>query len=348
MRVDFSQERVLFLNHPEADYGGGFLHNGLCELLGADRVYDFPIKYSYHGNTHFYNHPDGSLGETGPFFWYEKKPIAWSVPVPTAQYVRDLLTSGFFTLVVLESCRRVTRKVYEDLADAIQKSGVKVVIHDGEDYSDYSGEFIAQVQPAMVLKREVRAGAGAFGFHVEGAPVWGFPFSAVTETVAVSEAEFLARQYDVAMLFGNTHKAREFLYDTFRLAKRLPAQYLGYGGRQDDDAQGNVSPADYLRTLSNSRMGASVRGYGYDTCRFWETIGRTALLVDTLDLHIPRGYTHGESCLVFSTADHALDLACEYAAKPKELYEIYRQGVLHTNRHHTNKQRAAYLYELLR
>ncbi len=72
--------KILFLNHPEQDYGEFFLFDGLCELFGDENIVTFPWKKSYYGIAdRGYILDDGKRGSTSPCPYMKKRYVdPWS------------------------------------------------------------------------------------------------------------------------------------------------------------------------------------------------------------------------------------------------------------------------------
>ena len=342
------QQRILFINHPEGDYGGAFLYNGLCQTLGAENVYDCPIKKSYHGQTHRYSIPAIENGCTCPFAWM---PIGHTCAWESADLTKDetiaeaeeLLRHHFFSLVIVESLRQTSIETLRKLLPAIKNSGIKIVIHDGEDYWNIDSTLIAEFYPAAYLKRERPKGSAEVSKE-NGVLFMAFPFSApipFSPTALVKEDI----QYDVALMFGDTFKLRRDLVNEFR--NSFDGKMYTAISSDSEHTQGLQQWEDYLRVMATAHMGVSARGFGRDTCRYWEVPLVTAMLCDDVDLCIPFPFINGETCFMYDSPKDAVDVVRKYAGT--ELCEmVYHSGLEHLRKHHTNKARVEYLFNVLK
>lgn len=347
--------KILFLNHPEADYGGAFLYTGLCEIAGAENVYDYPTKYSYHGVAHRYSTPSIENGFTTPFPWMKAYPFAWSADeqadaTKQVDAVRRMLAAKEFDLIIVESCRVIAMSSFMRFENEIRLSGAPVVLHDGEDGQHLCGSQIKQVRPALHLKRELSASnpASMHGFAIKPFP---FSFPVTDKTLGMMPQclpELAQTEWDVAFMCGSTFEIREritrlLLEEDVRrdlnvlLGSDNPSKF-------GDARVENLAPWDqYMIKLTHSRSGISARGYGYDTCRMWEVAISTLLITERLDLQIPDPYVNDVHCLIFSSMDelrkHLSDLA---DPEQDERFERLRMACLdHTMNHHTSTHRAA-------
>lgn len=338
---------VLFLNHSESDYGGAFLYNGLCNVFGARKVYDYPLKKSYHGETHHYSLPNITNGCTAPLPWMPAHPVAWGsdCSLDTA-CIRTQISKHFFSLVVLESCRYTVKQTYAQFADAIRESGTPVVLHDGEDYREVDEAFIADVKPTLFLKREVLAAAPLLDMRGEHRRL-AYPFSCPKVAPLVSKEEFQQRTYKAAMLFGNTAQIRKDLVNAFRSCDYADDVYCAMNS--DGEAKQTLLGWDaYNQMLTDSMIGVSARGFGWDTCRYWEIPTAAVLLTQPLNLRIPDPYVHEKTCFEFVSPQHAVQIVQSLTRyTPEHLYEVYCAGHAHTVAHHTNTARVGYMLSLL-
>src|SRR5215211_8374318 len=96
--------------------------------------------------------------------------------------------------------------------------------------------------------------------------------------------------------------------------------------------------AEYMRLLSRSKIGVSVRGLGYDTYRYWEIpYAGTLLLAETPQTVIPENFVDGREAVfapVEQLADRARDLL---RTDTREITDAGRRKLLAT---HTSVHRA--------
>ena len=336
---------VLFINHPEADYGGAFLFNGLCQYFGDKNVYDIPLKHSYHGIVHHYNTPQIHSGVTAPLPWTPTRDYAWQLPeAELLEQARALLRAGFFSLVVVESNRYFARRTFLDLKPEIAAAGIPVVVHDGEDYTAMNLKFLTETRAAVYLKRECQKGSQQ-PIKIADTHVLAFPFSSpIQPTSDVPNAtHFDQRRYDVAMLFGATNIIRDQLVNTFR--EHYRGNLYAAINSEQDAPQGLQAWPNYVATMQDAKLVVAAAGYGEDTVRYWEAPAFSAMLTQDVNLLIPNPFVHGETCLMFNTPMEAVALA--QSTPVERLQEIYENGWYHLMAYHTNRARIKYLMEYM-
>lgn len=261
--------KILYLNHPEADYSGYALYHGLCQVLGADNVVDFPSKRSYHGEIHHYpnQYPSGRVGgemTTGTREGGVTGPFEWSTPRLTREHseadVRGLLRAHQVDLVFCEAPRALTlhwlRQLRVDLPP-------RLILSDGEDYEDIRQDLIGEFRFGLYLKRDL---VPRFAGQVfQGCAVKPFPFS----TCLLERPPERERDIDVLCAMGDTHSIRK---------KILAAvERLGREGYRVDTAR--TSWHDYIDRLCRSKISVAPRGHGQDTLRRWDIPAAGALML---------------------------------------------------------------------
>lgn len=348
--------RILYLSHPESDYGGAFLYNGLCEVVGAHNVIDFPEKKSYHGIVHRYALPDIPNGMTGPLAWFpDGTPSVWpgdSTHEDHKAEVLRALRNDEYAFVVIESPRWVALKTYNELIGECPKMGqLPTVLHDGEDFYNM-GKAVRDIKPDIYLKREVHKDRNPIERVLMDSllqTVMAFPFSCPSAAVdrALSEAttQESSYDYDVALLFGATSPIRHTLFYEFRKVQDMHV-YSALSGDNSIESMTLRSWADYIRLMSRSRVAVSAMGYGIDTCRYWEVAAVTALLCDDVDLCIPHPFSHNETCLMYRSSSDAVNVA-RHAVKDGTYQAIAERGRRHLRTYHTNRARAEYLLDYM-
>ena len=173
-----------------------------------------------------------------------------------------------------------TRRTFDTVMDWKKKTGRKrVAILDGEDTvvirMDYLKEAMVYFKREFTPKRD-------YPSHV--CPL---PFAAIREPVpppAPRSGFFFRGHY-------KTHRVRGML--AARLAK------MGY-----KVPEGNVPKAEYNRALASSLIGISVRGWGWDTYRYWEIpYFGCCLLSERLGIIVPENFVEDQEAVFFSDMD---------------------------------------------
>jgi len=345
---------ILFLTHPESDYGGAMLYQGLCEILGDDRVWDYPIKWSYHGEVHVYSTPSIAHGITDCLPWFRRRKCNWPVELAgrgtllsedLERLAAQRLSDGFFTCVVVESERHWAKEAYARLRNTIEDARVPVVVHDGEDHDRL--DILKTIPADILLKRELPKAQYTSGdFKYDNTRVVAFPFSCPeTKILEALSSQTALVHYDAALLCGNTHPWRQRAANALRDDPEI-VEYVAIApdeGNTDSDKL-LVWP-DYIRTMAKSRFAVNVRGFGYDTVRFWEAALCSALLTLRPEIHIPHPYEDGNTALFFDSAKTLCDIV-KYTSK-FDTFRIYVNGYKHTLQYHTNAARARSLLEIV-
>lgn len=345
---------VLFINHPESDYGEAYLYDGLCRVLGSANVFDFPNKLSYHGKVHTYVTSQIPSGMTCPLAWMPSGYPELTSGASNEDYTRtilDLLRDGFFNLVVCGSLREWAMQYFMIAEPWVRAHNIPVVVHCGEDYAGFPQhdlEKLNVIRPHLILKREVTHQDAPGG--VNGARVLPFPFScpvwAVEDAVGVSTG--VEAERDVAFLLGRTHNRRQEVANAIRIAKDIDS----YVSLQPDDSPelGNSVQLpwhDYIRLLQKSKCAISVEGFGHDTCRAWEIPSVTVMVRDQAKISIPNDFTHGVNCMLYERADECVQHIRTLRDNPELRAELLVNGIEHLRKYHTTEARARYMLENL-
>lgn len=341
--------RVLVLSHPESDYGGAFLFNGFCRVLGPENVFDYPVNPAYHGRDNknyirpwHHNEP----GTTDRLKWfqegYPEKPL-------DREAVSGLLRDGFFDLVVLESWRWTVQQSWRELESAIRASGAKVILHDGEDFASFALDALETVKPDYYLKRELLKGVDTSGLPCKVLP---FPFSAPDQIVEWADAQPPATiERDIACLLGISWEPRRTLALELRAGIEA-GEFTGYVATSDPPTESLQTLKEhpllpfweYLEVLRTSRFGVSMRGWGIDTVRHWEIAVLTGLLADELDIQIPYRFTDNGNYLSYGRIVSCRQNATAIA-KNNGVEGVREMGILHARTFHTNSARVKWLLE---
>lgn len=329
--------KILFLNHPEADYGEYFLYNGLCEVAGDENVIDYPYKRSYHGQVHEYpsfyeeHHADYEgdrwkkegnivLGRTAPF--------DWTVPRDTREYVRDEIISmcekNEFDVIVLGSPRTQSLRSLKELRPHLKTD--RVVFHDGEDYNDIRFDILMDigVHVCLYLKRELISLPYEFGIKP-------FPFSSV-----LKPSDPVPKDIDVLCALGATHPNRESV--------RKVVEELGVKADYERrDWRG------YIEAIRRSKIAIAPRGFGRDTVRRWEIPNfDTLMLCERIGLIEDNPLLDGEHCAYYSSPEELREKLRWYLEHEGDRHEVAVKGMNFVREHHTNAARAAKMLQWVR
>ncbi len=310
-RPDFPL-RILFVCHPESDFGSDVLHDGFRRVLGADRVVEYPWKPVLHGEDEA-----AATGYPCTFDWPES-------PVSLSDVVAQLAAGAFEAIV------------YSDTLGSLPPSDVKAIRNAAGDTPlfvldmwDECGDMLGLIQQRDGLK-EV---AGYFKREmVQGgdypANTWPLLFS-FPENRIPPQLSWEGRTgiFWTGKLMGGARRLQMSW-----LEKMLPLQ-AAYGTP--------LSPAEYAEKLQSHLMGISLAGNGFDTVRYWELPAHgTLLLSERIPLAIPFDYEDGKHAVFFDTVQEACEKGAYYLAHPDEALEIAQAGHAHLLAHHTGSARA--------
>jgi len=354
-----TQPNILFLTHPEGDYGEAFLFGGLCTALGHNHVFDYPLKVSYHGETAHYDIPEQNLynGCTAPYPWFgngwEGKGFPARTTLTTAQEIREALENGFFDLVVMGSARLGVLRAFMELKDSLFEalnSGIPIAFHDGEDHDQLQWGTVSNCQVSHYLKRELSP-VNPVREEINGVSLISFPFSAPDVMVPdVRKWKATPKEFDMVFLAGLSHPIRA---DVMRkLFDTAPAHFNNAFGMSEGSLhllKGEQHPLkgfqEYAGILSRSRVNVSCRGWGYDTCRFWESAVSSLLMADTPQIQMPFPYTPMKNCLYYNGLEEIESLVRFVDKNLKKVEDMGEACIRHTSTHHTNSTRALWLLE---
>jgi hypothetical protein len=322
-------KKVLYLEHPEADFLAAIVYMGLCQELGPENVVDYPYKRSYHGEVHRYRtpyefEPPDKMGETGPFDWMEAQ--------PAREWTREEVVSRMaeFSLIILASPRRYNTAALEDLIGAVGRDRMPpIVLVDGEDYTDIRTDLVDRFRPNVYFKRELLPNSYS-GCRLE-------PFALASPLLnPVKEVE---KDIDVLFLGGNTWAAR---------GEACAALANAFGKRFVGGVSGHIPHSEYMTMLARAKIAVSVRGFGYDTLRVWEipSCPGTLLVADRLPILRPAPLIDRKHALYFTSPEELVEVVRSALEDEPWRARIARAGNDHWREHHTARARARLLLDI--
>lgn len=304
--------RVLFVSHPESDFGTDVLHDGFRRVLGADQVIEYPWKPVLHGQDEA-----AATGYPCTFNWPEG-------PVALEEVVAQLAAGAFDAIIYSDTLGSLPRGDVEAIRDAAGATPLFVV-----DMWDECGDMLDLIQQrdglkqvAGYFKRELLQGV-RYPEHT-----WPLLFSYPEDRISPSLSwEGRTGIFWTGKLMGGAR-----CLQMSWLEKRLPFS-AAYGTP--------LSPAEYAKKLQSHLVGISLAGNGFDTVRYWELPAHgTLLLSERLPLAIPFDYEDGKHAVFFDTVQEAYEKGAYYLAHPDEALEIAQAGHAHLLAHHTGSARA--------
>ncbi|MBM3289526.1 MAG: glycosyltransferase family 1 protein [Candidatus Hydrogenedentes bacterium] len=302
--------RVLVLTHDSSDYGMDTLYDGLCQVLGAENVVEYPWKPTLHGRN-----KDAAVGYP---CWFDYPGRARSTDELTIE-----LREGRFDLIVFADFVQMNKR------DAVRRMldaapDVPVVAYDpwddGGPSQDAAIEYLGGGPLAAYFKREMLA---CLDYGPNAYPL---PFGYSDRHVPTTLPERRSTELFWAgkRLFGT----RSLYLD--RLAEVL--------GRSLDQT---YSQEEYRAAIADARMGLSMFGFGFDTVRYWELAAHGCMVLAERPLvRIPFNFVEGESAVFWDDLPELERKLAYYLAHPDEAEAIGRAGRERFLRYHTSSARA--------
>lgn len=331
--------KILFIVHPENDYGESFLYNGLATLLGEDNVILYPQKLSYMGytDTSYLLHNENKRGMTNP----AGHTVARKLRIYPFEEIIDLMPE--FDFVVLSSPRhyavhalRFIKKIY---GNRIPKT---LVYTDFEDSDTLRTDIIDEFQPSIIFKRELM-------HPIDN--VYSLPFSSAVPYLP-EKFDDQTKTLDLFCTFGFTHQLRKQIVDFLIQSKLTDKQYLGLDIPElvRDGTYNPLLPyKEYIKQIASSKIAICVRGHGRDTVRYWEIPAfETLFLVKDPEIIIPNPFTDGVNCVQFDTLDDLADKIKYYLSHDEERIKIAKAGKEHLYTFHSNEKRAEQFLDIIK
>lgn len=317
--------RILFLNHPEQDYGEFFLFDGFCELFRDENVITFPWKKSYYGIVdNDYILDSGKRGNTGPCPYMKKRYVeAWS---------EDKIKSSLdeFGLWILASPRTYAINALRKFI-SFKKPNTPLVFCDHEDGMVIRGDLIREFKPNLVFKRELTK---------ENNQVYPLPFSSICWHF---QEDIKEKIIDVFCAFGLTHQIRKNIRNLLQGHKDL--QKYKVVANVNDCGDAMFGYRDYLKMMASAKINIVARGHGLDTVRRFEMPTFSGLvLADKLPLITPNDYEDKKHVVYFKNdLSDLIDKIIYYLEHDEERKKIGEAGRKHTFMYHTSIRRVEYL-----
>ena len=305
--------RILIITHDYSDYGLDCLYDGLCSVIGAENVVEYPWKATLHGQR----------AESAKNY-----PCVFNHP-GAARQVSELeseLRAERFDLILYADVVQWARpaEVRRLLAAA---PDLPVVVYDTWDSAHNQlpavQEYLARDTVAAYFKREMLAGVNY------GPNAYPLPFAYPDLLVPQTPPPAAARRKDVFW-------AGKWVFGLRPLYLRRLQEVLG---RALEEAP--YTQEAYRRELLQSRAGVSFFGFGFDTVRYWELPAHGCLLIAERPLiRIPHNFEDGVTALFFDDLPE-LEGRLEWACKnPADAEAIARAGHDHFLQYHTASARA--------
>ncbi|MBI2424485.1 MAG: glycosyltransferase family 1 protein [Candidatus Hydrogenedentes bacterium] len=302
--------RVLLITHSRPHYGLDVLFDGLCEVLGADRINEYPWKPIMHGFkpeklAHYpcsFDHP----GEALPF-----------------QTILDRLREGYYACVLYGDVEKnLPEAEATALGQAASNTPLFVVdaLDDFVNTRDWFSVYPGFPTPAGYIKREM--------LHCVdyGPNTFSMPFGYDRRR----GIERFSRERSRG-LFWAGHRQ----YGMRRPCIEAVERHL------DLRLDTVYPPEEYVSSMRQSRIGLNLIGLGYDTVRYWELPANGCMILsERLPFYIPYDFEDGVSAVFFEDLDDLTEKLDYYLEHVDASLDIAERGHEHYLRFHTNGARA--------
>ncbi len=335
-------KKVLYLTHPEQDFGEGFLFTGLCQVLGDENVITYPYKKTYYGETaDDYILDDGKTGYTQPTAWVvPKKPNKW-------EYDEIKKRMDEFDIIVLSSPRTYAVRAAEQILRDFNGIPKPLIFTEHEDGDNIRHDIINKFHPCVVFKREMTE-------LTKG--VFPLPFSCSYEGLPRYSDE--EKEIDVFALFGNTHELRAKTVAKIldaRLERRGYNIHVGIdtGLHEYRKSFFQIPPMQtwkkYMESIAKSKIAIAVRGWGRDTVRRWEIPAYNTMMLECdCGVLTPYPFVDKVTCAKFKEdLSDLIDKIIYYLEHDEERKAIAARGHEHLLKYHTNEKRAEYFLDIV-
>lgn len=305
--------RILVITIPGYDPAMDVLYDGLCTLLGAENVVDYPYKPLLHGEM-----PEAA----------DNYPTTCEQPGQprSLEWICAKLREGYFDCILYADMLQSTPK--DALLRLLQDAGdCPLYIVDGWDDASYNEPLMlahmGRTRCHGYFKREMIAGVD-YGPHAIPLPL-SYPDSRIPQELPGFRTQAL-------FWAGNRYYGLRRLYLEhleILLNANLSTQY---------------SQEQYVDALHTAHIGLCLFGFGFDTIRYYEVPAHgVMLLAEQPPIVIPNDFTDGHSALFFKTLPEMIEKVAYFFHHPELVPLIAANGRNHCIRFHTATARAAQL-----
>jgi len=304
--------RILFLCHPESDFGADVLFDGLRRVLGSENVVGYPWKPTLHGES-----PELAFGYPCTFGWPDG-------PVSVSNIEKEL-AEGHFDVIL--HCDAHGTLPVDDTRRLLDAAGnTPVFLLDTWDECANLQEILPERDGirnvAGYFKREMVAGLDY------GPNAWPLPF-------AYPDDRFI--DWDCGVEREGVFWAGKLIGGARRLLLSWLTPQVPIAGAWGTP----YSQADYATLLRQQMIGLCFFGNGFDTVRYWELPAHGVLLMaERSPLVIPNNFEDGVHAVFFDHAADLLDKTRYYLAHPEEAATLALAGHTHAREFHSGTARA--------
>lgn len=305
--------KILFVIPPRPHYGLDVLYDGLCTILGAETIIDFPQKPFLHGQR------DDEFAHYGCFFNHPALNYSF-------EHILDLLQRNQIDCILYGDCERALDPVIgQTLAKTAKDIPIFLVdqLDESANMREKTCEYLGNAQVAGYFKREMLM-CGHYGPNAFPLP-FAYPDARIPNNIESPRTRPL-------FWAGHQRAGLRRLYLENLAAKRN----LHFTER--------FSPQEYGRILLETQIGLNFFGFGFDTLRFWELPAHGCLLLsERLPIHIPHPFQDGQEAVFFDDLEDLHQHLDYYLDHPEKAAAIAHAGHKHLLQHHTASARARQL-----
>lgn len=377
--------KILYLEHPEPDYGTSQLYLGLVQLLGDENVIDFPYKYCSHGKIEQLQNvdvkefmcdnptvfPDGGYSD----------PFSWAIPSKGAEYhydeIKEKLRNGEFDLILMTT-RSVSIYFLKRLLHDLNLNIPPVILCDFEDYANIRFDIYAAFAPhvKMITKSSYLPDMPGNREHLRKGNEKIYPLLMSSPLIDNPAFRFddseESKTFDVHARFGLTRSLRKEVIESLRkidgfkggiaLPERSRSTMIiengvhlcGNGGRTIiTSLDEHVPYKQYLQEITHSKISVAMGGHGLTgiPARAWEIPSyNTLMLCEPHHVLYEHPFEDGKTCVFFNPEikDDVYEKALYWLSDEmeNERREIAKAGHEHLKKYHTCHARAARLIEV--
>ena len=320
--------KVAFINSGGFDYVQDLTFYGLRNVLGRNRVTDYPWNKKYH--LPLWHYPK-NIG-------YEPESI---FDLPSA--ISDIKDAE----VVIVGA--VKADAFKSLISCIRliPAAATLVLIDGGDSGDIGGDLAREGQQYLLDQaRSIRP--FDLIFKREFLEDFRYPRNTFPFPMCFKYSDRIypsgIKKFDVAFWGVESNQIRSFaltqLRDNFDCRQNGTVENQSFANYKRRGAA-------YLNALSECKVSLNFRGVGFDTLRFWEALGvGSFLLSQRPKIVIPEPFLSHHHLVYLEDDIQDLIDKCKYYLKNESKREsIAQAGTAHLRTHHTINKRINFLLE---
>lgn len=327
--------KILFCNYNQPDYGLDTLYDGLCQLLGPENVLDYPHKPALHGSNAecLLYYPD--LINYPTFFAYPT--------YKTDDEKLTMLKNNEFD-IILVGCNndsgfwdslppKINPIIHQLLSDAPRT--IPVILIDQGDNAESSSKvnigLIKKYHARLYFKREYLKN------KIYPSMVVPLNFSYPRRHMAIS---IDTKRANILFWAGKAYPQEHYRIPYLKRLEKMEGTILFSDCFKQDE---------YLKQLSSYKIGLNLRGYGYDTVRYYELPAHGALLFsERLNIVIENDFKDDETAVFFDSPEEMTD-KLQYLLKNESYVDKIRiKGHEWFKKYHTSKRRAKQLIDKIK